>query len=136
MNLFIESLIFQIKFQLQSTILMADDIIDCSEMRRNKLCWYKVKNVESIAINDVMMIENSVYFILKKHFSHLPCYMNFVELFHETTLTTTIGQSLDFQVASHGVTAFKMNLHKSLSDYKTSHFGFYFPLALAILLNG
>lgn len=128
-----ELLISNIIRQLQASILIVDDIIDGSEMRRNQLCWYKMENVDALAINDAMMIENGVYYILKKYASHMPNYANIMELFHETTMATTIGQLLDMKLVSAGVTKFTMDLHQSLSNHKTSHFAFYFPIALATL---
>lgn len=120
-------------FQLQASVLIVDDIIDGSEMRRSQLCWHKMENVNNLAINDAMMIENGVYCILKKYASHSPNYVKLMELFHETTMATTIGQLLDMKLVSAGVRAFTMDLHRSLSNHKTSHFAFYFPIALAAL---
>lgn len=102
-------------------------------MRRNQLCWYKIDDVNELAVNDAMMIENGVYFVLKKYASHLPNYIAAMELFHETTMATTIGQLLDMKLVKAGVAKFTMDLHQSLSNHKTSHFAFYFPIALAAL---
>lgn len=125
-----------ISVQLQASILIVDDIIDASELRRNQLCWYKMENVGRLAINDALLIENGVFFILKKYAGHLPHYPEIVELFHETAMTTAIGQLLDMKLVASGVGQFTMPLHKSLSNAKTSHFAFYFPIALATLSHG
>ncbi|XP_055309726.1 farnesyl pyrophosphate synthase-like [Sitodiplosis mosellana] len=121
---------------LQSVFLMSDDIIDRSQIRRNRLCWYKLDDVQSIAVNDILMIENGCYFILKRFFSHLSCYTNMFELFHETAMNTFVGQSLDFQIANDGIEHFSMDKHISMSNHKTSHFAFYTPIALPMLLAG
>ena len=53
---------------MQAFLLVADDIMDKSEMRRGKLCWYK-KATHS-AINDTYLLEQCVYKILDKHFAN------------------------------------------------------------------
>lgn len=115
---------------------MSDDMIDCSLIRRNKPCWYKVDGVRSVAVNDLLMIENACYLILKRFFSHLPCYANMIHLFHSTAMNTFIGQSLDYQISNDGVTQFTMEKHICMSNYKTSHFAFYAPIALPMMLAG
>lgn len=110
--------------------------MDGSETRRGQPCWYKLDDVKYTAINDALMIENCVYFILKKHFKDLPCYVNLVELFHETMMITTIGQSLDLQTANFDVSSFTMDRYKSIVDHKTAYYTFYLPVALAMHLAG
>lgn len=116
--------------------MVADDIMDGSETRRGQPCWYKVDGVGLAAVNDVLMIENSVYFILKKHFSHLPCYIKLVELFHETMVITTVGQALDQESSNLDVSFFTMDRYKSIVEHKTSYYTFYLPVALAMHLAG
>lgn len=115
---------------------MSDDMIDCSQIRRNRTCWYKVDDVKSIAVNDILMIENGCYLILKRFFGHLPCYTNLFQLFHETSMNTFIGQSLDFQIADAGIERFSTEKHITISNYKTAHFAFYAPIALPMMLAG
>lgn len=113
-----------------------DDIMDSSETRRGLACWYRVEDVKMTAINDASMIENCIYYLLRKHFSHLPCYVKLMELFHETMLITTIGQSMDLQTANRDVTCFTMDRYKSIVDHKTAYYTFYLPVALAMHLAG
>lgn len=122
--------------QLQSTFLIMDDIMDGSQTRRGQPCWYKLEDVKLTAINDALMIENCVYVILKKYFSNLPSYLKLVELFHETMLITSIGQSLDLQTANRDVSCFTMDRYKSIVDHKTAYYTFYLPVALAMHLAG
>lgn len=84
--------------KLQSLFLITDDIMDKSTTRRGQRCWYTLEDVGMIAINDSLMIENSIYYILKKTFEKDDYYIPLVELFHEAMMITTIGQSLDIQV--------------------------------------
>lgn len=46
-----------------------------------------------------MMIEMSIYQLLKKHFKSHEAYIEFIELFHETTYQTQLGQMMDLITA-------------------------------------
>ena len=52
-----------------------------------------------VAINDSMMIEMSIYKLLKKYFRDHRAYADFIELFHETTFQTELGQLMDLITA-------------------------------------
>lgn len=121
---------------LQSVFLMSDDILDQSEMRRGKPCWYKVKEVASNAVNDILLLENGCYWLLKRFFGHLHCYPKLFEMFHEAGFQTFIGQTMDFQMAQAGVTQFTMDNYILMSYHKTSHAAFYAPIALPMILAG
>ena len=41
-----------------------------------------------IAINDALMLESSIYILLKKHFKPEPYYVDLLELFHEVSAAT------------------------------------------------
>jgi farnesyl diphosphate synthase len=98
--------------------------------------WHTIENVNMTAINDALMIENGIYFILSKHFGNLPCYHKLIELFHESIFITTIGQSLDQQSAILEVDKFTMDIYKAIVKNKTSHYTFYLPVALSMHLAG
>lgn len=121
---------------LQAMFLIADDIMDGSETRRGDLCWYKLKNVNLIAINDSIMIENGLYQILKKHFHDQPYYIDLMDLFHEAAFITTIGQSLDLQTALLHVNQFSMERYKTVVTLKTAYYTFYLPVAIAMHMAG
>ena len=70
---------------LQAFFLVADDIMDQSVTRRGQPCWYKVPGVGNIAINDAFILESCIYKFLKHHFRQEPCYLDLIELLHETT---------------------------------------------------
>lgn len=82
------------------------------------------------------MIENGVYIILKKYFEHFPNYVDLIELFHETTMITAIGQSIDCDSARKGIQYFKKRAHQYASYYKNSHLGFYAPIVSPMILKG
>jgi len=121
---------------LQSVFLIVDDIMDGSTTRRGQPCWYKTDDVGMIAINDSLMIENAIYYILKKNFENTDFYIKLVELFHEAMMITTIGQSLDVQTASKDVTSFTMDRYKAIVEHKTAFYTFYLPVALAMHMAG
>jgi len=87
--------------QLQACCLVADDIMDGSEYRRGRLAWHKLDGLGSIAINDSFFLESIVYFLLKKYFSKLPCYIKLVEEFHDVTYKTLYGQNMDTLTSLH-----------------------------------
>ncbi|KAH8253247.1 hypothetical protein KR032_004457 [Drosophila birchii] len=122
--------------QLQSFFIISDDVMDNSTTRRGQPCWHKVENVGLTAINDALMIENAMYAILKKHFSHLDCYVALMELFHEVTYITTCGQSLDQLNSNRSVADFTMENYKAIVENKTAYYSFYLPFAIALHLAG
>ncbi|EDV56491.1 farnesyl pyrophosphate synthase [Drosophila erecta] len=121
---------------LQSFFIISDDVMDNSITRRGQPCWHKLENVGMTAINDSLMIENAMYAILKKHFSHLDCYVALMELFHEITFITTCGQSLDLLHSNRSVSEFTMENYKAIVENKTAYYSFYLPFALALHLAG
>lgn len=121
---------------LQAFFLVSDDIMDSSITRRGNPCWYRVPDVGMIAINDAFMLESSIYLLLKKHFRSHPLYVDFLELFHEVTFQTEIGQQCDLLTAPEDVvdlSKFSLQKHSFIVIYKTAYYSFYLPVALALL---
>lgn len=111
-------------------------MLDGSQTRRGKPCWYKVEDVGMMAVNDALMVENCIYYILKKNFDHQPYYVKLMELFHEAMMITAFGQTLDMHMADKNVTSFTMDRYKAIVDNKTSFYSFYLPVALAMHMAG
>ncbi|CAK5275863.1 unnamed protein product, partial [Mycena citricolor] len=84
---------------LQGFFLVSDDIMDSSITRRGQPCWYRAPGIGMIAINDSFMLEGSIYYLLKKHFRSEPYYVDLLELFHDTTFQTELGQLIDLITA-------------------------------------
>jgi farnesyl diphosphate synthase len=84
---------------LQAFFLVSDDIMDSSVTRRGQPCWYRQEGVGMIAINDAFMLEAGIYILLKKYFRSHPAYVDLLELFHETTFQTEMGQLCDLLTA-------------------------------------
>ncbi|XP_066249215.1 farnesyl pyrophosphate synthase-like [Euwallacea similis] len=125
---------------LHTHFLIIDDIMDDSEFRRGFLCWYRKPGIGLGAINDSLMIGNAVFLLIKKYFREHPMYVPLMELFHDVTLRTTLGQSLDSMcLDSNGkpkLEMFTMSRYTSIVKYKTAYYSFQLPVAVAMYLAG
>lgn len=124
---------------LQAFFLVADDMMDGSLTRRGQDCWYKVKDVGMVAINDCILLEAHIYAILKTHFRKEPYYLQLLELFHEVTYQTSTGQMLDLITAPVGtvdLTRYTMEAYMRIVTYKTAYYTFYLPVACAMHMAG
>lgn len=122
---------------LQAFFLVSDDIMDSSITRRGKPCWYRQEGVGMIAINDAFMLEAAIYTLLKKFFRTHPRYVDLLELFHEVTYQTEIGQLCDLLTAPEDVVDldnFSMEKYSFIVVYKTAYYSFYLPVALALYM--
>eukprot|EP01135_Chromosphaera_perkinsii_P002557 Nk52_evm73s224 gene=Nk52_evmTU73s224 len=124
---------------LQAFFLVADDLMDSSITRRGQPCWYKRDGVGTIAVNDSFLLESCIYLLLKKYFRDSEYYVDLVELFHEVTYKTELGQMLDLITAPEGVMVldrFSMEKYKKIVKYKTAFYSFYMPVAMAMMMHG
>ncbi|KAK3403305.1 farnesyl diohosphate synthase [Sordaria brevicollis] len=122
---------------LQAFFLVSDDIMDSSITRRGKPCWYRQEGVGMVAINDAFMLEAAIYTLLKKYFRSHPRYVDFLELFHEVTFQTEMGQLCDLLTAPEDkvdLDNFSMDKYKFIVIYKTAYYSFYLPVALAMYM--
>lgn len=122
---------------LQAFFLVSDDMMDGSITRRGKPCWYRQEGVGMIAINDAFMLETAIYTLLKKFFRSHPRYVDFLEIFHEVTFQTEIGQLCDLLTAPEDVVDldnFSMEKYRFIVVYKTAYYSFYLPVALALYM--
>jgi farnesyl diphosphate synthase len=88
-----------------------------------------------VAINDAFMLEAAIYTLLKKYFRSHPAYVDLLELFHEVTYQTEIGQLCDLLTAPEdkvNLDNFSMEKYKFIVIYKTAYYSFYLPVALAL----
>jgi farnesyl diphosphate synthase len=126
---------------LQAFFLVADDIMDDSLTRRGQPCWYKVPDVQMIAINDSFLLESFVFTVLKQHFGSEAYYFDFVQLMLDVTQKTEVGQLLDLtsQAANAkqlDLTRFTEERYKSIVKYKTAYYSFYLPVAMGMIMAG
>ena len=120
---------------LQAFFLVSDDIMDSSHTRRGAPCWFRLPNVGMVAINDAFMLESSIYVLLKKYFRQHESYVDLLELFHEITMKTEVGQLCDLLTApedSVDLNRFSYEKSKFIMVYKTAYYSFYLPVALAL----
>lgn len=120
---------------LQAFFLVSDDIMDASKTRRGQPCWYLMPSVGMIAINDAFMLESAIYLLLKKYFRAHRSYIDLVELFHEVTFQTELGQTCDLLTAPEDnvdLNNFSMDKFSFIVIYKTAYYSFYLPVALAL----
>ena len=124
---------------LQAYFLVADDMMDKSKTRRGQACWYLYEGVGNIAINDSFMLEGAIYIILKKHFRQDSYYVDLLDLFHEVTFQTELGQLLDLVTADEEIVdldKFSLEKHSFIVIFKTAYYSFYLPVALAMFMTG
>ena len=109
--------------------------MDGSHTRRGQPCWFRIPEVSTIAINDGFMLESAIYILLKKHFRSYPSYVDLLELFHEITFKTEVGQLCDLITAPEDnvdLTNFSLQKFQFIVAYKTAYYSFYLPVALAL----
>ncbi|GEQ68912.1 hypothetical protein JCM33374_g2582 [Metschnikowia sp. JCM 33374] len=98
-----------------------------------------VSGVGNIAINDAFMLEGAIYILLKKHFRQDPYYVDLLDLFHEVTFQTELGQLLDLVTADEehvDLSKFSLEKHSFIVIFKTAYYSFYLPVALAMYMCG
>lgn len=124
---------------LQAYFLVADDMMDASKTRRDQPCWYLVPGVDNIAINDSFMLEGAIYILLKKHFRQDSYYVDLLDLFHEVTFQTELGQLLDLITSDENhvdLDKYTLEKHSFIVRFKTAYYSFYLPVALAMYMCG
>ncbi|XP_012233768.1 farnesyl pyrophosphate synthase isoform X2 [Linepithema humile] len=123
---------------LQSFFLVLDDIQDRSLLRRNQPCWYLHNDLGLAAINDAVLIEKSMYYLLQKHFKGRECYIDLLETFQDMGLKTIMGQALDLLSTNFGkklnLDLFTMDRYNSIVKYKTAYYSFILPVTAAMHL--
>lgn len=123
---------------LQAFFLVADDVMDGSKTRRGKECWFRLPNVNLIAINDAFILESFCYSILEKHFGHLDhLYPKLLSLTLDVVQKTEYGQLLDLTTAKEDeidFTYYTMQRYSQIVKYKTAFYTFYLPIALGMVL--
>ncbi|KAJ3012928.1 Farnesyl pyrophosphate synthetase [Thoreauomyces humboldtii] len=121
---------------LQAFFLISDDIMDASITRRGQPCWYKQPTIGMIAINDAFICESAIYRLLKKYFKGTADYYpDLLELFHEVTYQTELGQMMDLLTAPEDdvdLSKFSIKKQAYIVEYKTAYYSFYLPIALAM----
>lgn len=126
---------------LQTHFLILDDIMDESLTRRGQKCWYLKRDVGNIAINDSFFMQQTIFYILEKHFSQSPCYKDLISLICKTMLRTTMGQCLDLKSSAKpgllpDLNKFTLEKYLTIIDHKTAFYSFSAPVRLGMILSG
>ena len=134
---------------MQAAFLVADDVMDNSYTRRGQACWFRVKEVGVVAINDAWLLLSQVNRLLLKYFGPeeagnagfgLRAYSLLVDLFAEVAYQTELGQMLDLTTqppeAPLDLSLFTLERYKLIVRYKTAYYTFYLPVALGMITNG
>ncbi|CAD6186350.1 unnamed protein product [Caenorhabditis auriculariae] len=119
---------------IQSYYLIADDIMDKSEMRRGKPCWYKQPGIGFSAINDAFLLDSVVEDILR---AELPGHVNIdrvCEAYRRAKQKTLVGQMLDTSSCGQ-VESFTWDRYELIVENKTSHYSVFHPIEQALLIS-
>jgi farnesyl diphosphate synthase len=126
---------------LQGSFVIADDIMDKSETRRNKLCWYLRPEVGILATNDVLSLLTAGYEILDLFVSDRDCYPQVVRLINKLNRLTILGECMDIQFNSNpgqrpDLSSFTWENYKNILHHKTGFYTFVIPVQLGYTLAG
>ncbi|KAF8468673.1 farnesyl diphosphate synthase [Russula ochroleuca] len=124
---------------LQAYFLVSDDIMDSSFTRRGQPCWYRVEGVGLMAVNDALLLEGAIFQMIRKHFRKDSYYVDLLDLMHEVSYQTEMGQLVDLITAPEDrvdLSKFNLSRHRTIVLYKTAVYSFYLPVALALLVCG
>jgi len=126
---------------LQTHFLILDDIMDESLTRRGQKCWHLKKNVGNIAINDSFFMQQTIFYVLKKHFINCAYFTDLLTLLFDTMLRTTMGQCLDLKSSAKpgevpDLEKFTTDKYNAIIDYKTSFYSFSAPVRLGMIISG
>lgn len=115
-----------------------DDILDKGEIRRNKTCWHKVKGMDRAAITDMLLLENGCLIIMKRFFSHLPCYNGIMQTVTEIFMIVMMGCQYELQLKTKVdyIEHFRVECFNYMNVMKAGYHRFYMPAAMAMLLAG
>lgn len=89
-------------------------------------------------MNDAILVEKGLFSILRQYFGNSPAYVPAIELFHDITMKTAMGQSLDASCLKDGrpnFDAFTMKRYESIVKYKSAYYSFQLPVALAMYMS-
>ncbi|KAK5649994.1 hypothetical protein RI129_001023 [Pyrocoelia pectoralis] len=126
---------------IASGCLLQDDVVDGSDKRWRKPCWYQLEEIGTNATCDTKMMEMASYILIKKYFSKFPYYKHIFDIFTETYFLTAYGQSQDICM-SHDYQNHRklrtLTLHAFYSQYyyKTYFFTCRMSVYLGMYLTG
>ncbi|WKX89489.1 hypothetical protein Q1695_008836 [Nippostrongylus brasiliensis] len=119
---------------VQSFYIIIDDIMDESETRRGKPCWYKHPNVGLSAINDALILDAFIEEIMRELYPAHPQVDRLCSSYQNARKTTLLGQLLDTSSVRQP-DLFTWDRYEQLVGMKTSHYSVFHPIELAMLVS-
>uniref|UniRef100_A0A1I8NJW0 Farnesyl pyrophosphate synthase n=1 Tax=Musca domestica TaxID=7370 RepID=A0A1I8NJW0_MUSDO len=121
---------------LYSAVSIYFDIIEDNGWRQGKTCWHKLNKVGIIGLNDAIILENSIYFLMHKYFKNSSNYVPLMQIFHDAALKSACVQSTTLLSCKQPVTSFSMEMYKMIANAKTANYLFELPFRLAMQMAG
>lgn len=130
---------------LQACFLVADDLMDGSKTRRGQPCWYLREDVQMDAVNDALVLESFMHFLIEEAcsgLSDISIYVQLLKLYIDTCQKTQMGQTLDLQAMPQGrksvdlLRTFNKELHTNIVKYKTAFYTFSLPMCAGLIIGG
>uniref|UniRef100_A0A915Q7Z1 Farnesyl pyrophosphate synthase n=1 Tax=Setaria digitata TaxID=48799 RepID=A0A915Q7Z1_9BILA len=112
---------------LQSFFLIEDDVMDEGINRRGKPCWHRLEGIGMNGINDGLLLDCIVSYILRSN--RVPAAVK--DAFDEARRVTVLGQILDGN--TKGVDDCTWQRYRTITQHKTSHYTYFTPLQIAAL---
>ncbi|EKX74420.1 farnesyl pyrophosphate synthetase, putative [Theileria equi strain WA] len=126
---------------LQTSFLVADDMMDQSTTRRSNACWYLVPTIGiKNAINDTMFLYTLINRIIINNLKDHPNLLEIIDTFGRVSMTTILGQHMDTydsqdkSLLDSGEVATK--LFNRICKNKTSYYTFFLPVKFGMILSG
>eukprot|EP00111_Clytia_hemisphaerica_P007846 TCONS_00022802-protein len=118
---------------LKALFLIADDIMDGSELRRGRPCWHK--KVGLVSINETYLMEQCIYALIEKHFKEESYLFELYKTFHRVSYLLVMGQELDMVTSEKidgelNMDSFTEEKFQTIAKYKTGYSFFYLPVCL------
>ncbi|CAH1108211.1 unnamed protein product [Psylliodes chrysocephalus] len=101
---------------IQGALFMQRDAIDNTTTRSNTKTWHTDTTYCFQTPNDAVLLEHSIFILLKTHFSKHRNYIKILDLFHQTFYDSLQGHNLE--LVNKTVENFDMNLLKNIAKYK------------------
>ena len=120
---------------LQTAYLIADDLMDRSELRRGKPCWYTLPGVGDQACNDALILENLTFVLINSLRGKEGIDETAIDLIESkvrmNNVLTTVGQAYDFTSTTH-----TFDCYNFVVKYKTTYYTFILPFRVGMIASG
>jgi farnesyl diphosphate synthase len=117
---------------LQGSYLIADDLMDGSEMRRGQKCWYLFPSVGRFAAFDALVLENFAFFLTDELRHFLPDLVvdRLEDMFRWCNSLSGIGQTFDTLGHTHSFACYDI-----IVTNKTSYYTIWLPIISGMVVS-